>query len=175
MAVPPKVQEMRTITRYGKENGVEASGCCLVFNKNRNWLKEPDVSVSFRSMAKKGDEYLREQPVEADISDADLKDISLPLYQVAYVAYRDEYLAEDKCSIWLSNRNKQKFGIQLKPVGENPKWHQLRTRKLKEALIELMDKSNNISDEDREALEYIRYLFKDFAFRDEEEDRRAHV
>ena len=38
-----------------------------------------------------------------------------------------------------------------------------------------MDKSNNISDEDREALEYIRYLFKDFAFRDEEEFRLLKI
>ena len=170
-----RVNDLNQFRLYGKENGVEASGCCLVFNKDGNWLRDPDVSFSFRSMAEKGDEYSREQPIEADISDADLKYISLPLYQVAYVAYRDEYLAEDKCSIWLSNRNKQKFGIQLKPVGENPGWHQLRTRKLKEALIELMDKSNNISDEDREALEYIRYLFKDFAFRDEEEFRLLKI
>ena len=46
--------------------------------------------------------------------------------------------------------------------------------KLKEALEELIgffkDKSA-VSDEDKEALEYIRYLFKDFAFRDEEEFR----
>ena len=170
-----RVNDLNQFRLYGKENGVEASGCCLVFNKDGNWLRDPDVSFSFRSMAEKGDEYSREQPIEADISDADLKYISLPLYQVAYVAYRDEYLAKDKCSIWLSNRNKQKFGIQLKPVGENPEWHQLRTRKLKEALIELMDKSNNISDEDREALEYIRYLFKDFAFRDEEEFRLLKI
>lgn len=46
--------------------------------------------------------------------------------------------------------------------------------KLKEALEELIgffkDKSA-VSDDDKEALEYIRYLFKDFAFRDEEEFR----
>ena len=51
----------------------------------------------------------------------------------------------------------------------------MRIRKLKEALIELMDKSNDISDGDREALEYIRYLFKDFAFRDEEEFRLLKI
>ena len=169
-----RVNDLNQFRLYGKENGVEASGCCLVFNKDGNWLKEPDVSVSFRSMAKKGDEYSREQPVEADISDADLEDANLPLYQVAYIAYQDEYLAEDKCRIWLP-RNKQKFGIHLEPVGKNPGWHKLRIRKLKEALIELMDKSNDISDGDREALEYIRYLFKDFAFRDEEEFRLLKI
>ena len=125
-------------------------------------------------MAEKGDEYSREQSVEADISDADLEDANLPLYQVAYIAYQDEYLTENKCSIWLP-KNKQNFGIHLELVGENPEWHQLRIRKLKEALIELMDKSNDISDEDRKTLEYIRYLFKDFAFRDEEEFRLLKI
>ena len=170
-----RINDLNQFRLYGKENGVEASGCCLVFNKDGNWLKEPDVSVSFRSMAKKGDEYSREQPVEADISDADLEDANLPLYQVAYIAYKYEYLAEDKCRIWLPSEDDQKFGIQLEPVGKNPGWHKLRIRKLKEALIELMDKSNDISDEDRKSLEYIRYLFKDFAFRDEKEFRLLKI
>ena len=169
-----RVNDLNQFRLYGKENGVEASGCCLVFNKDGNWLREPDVSFSFRSMAEKGDEYSRKQPVEADISDADLEDANLPLYQVAYIAYKDEYLAEDKCRIWLP-KNKQNFGIHLEPVGENPEWHQLRIRKLKKALIELMNKSNDISDEDRKTLEYIRYLFKDFAFRDEEEFRLLKI
>ena len=122
----------------------------------------------------------------------------LPLYQVAYIAYKDEYIAEKKCGIWLSapnkafnlhqnlakenlgssirftlNTNISRFGIRLKPVG-NEEWHQFRLEKLKEALEELIgffkDKSA-VSDDDKEALEYIRYLFKDFAFRDEEEFR----
>ena len=169
-----RANDLNQFRLYGKENGVEASGCCLVFNKDGNWLREPDVSFSFRSMAEKGDEYSREQPVEADISDADLEDANLPLYQVAYIAYQDEYLAEDKCSIWLS-RNKQKFGIHLEPVGENPGWHQLRINKLEEALMKLIEKSNEINKEDRKALEYIRYLFKDFAFRDEEEFRLLKI
>ena len=38
-----------------------------------------------------------------------------------------------------------------------------------------MEKSNNLSDEDKKALEYIRYLFKDFAFRDEEEFRLLKI
>ena len=163
-----RVNDLNQFRLYGKENGVEASGCCLVFNKDGNWLREPDVSFSFRSMAEKGDEYSREQPVEADISDTDLEYANLPLYQVAYIAYKD------KCNIW-SSRNKQKFAIHLEPVGKNPGWHQLRIRKLKETLIELIDKSNDISDEDRKALKYIRYLFKDFAFRDEEEFRLLKI
>ncbi|WP_288922609.1 hypothetical protein [uncultured Ottowia sp.] len=180
-----RANDLNQFRLYGKENGVEASGCCLVFNKDGNWLKEPDVSVSFRSMAKKGDEYLREQPVEADISDADLEDANLPLYQVAYIAYKDKYLARDKCRIWLPSEDDQKFGIQLEPVGKNSSWYDFRIDELEKALKQLIDffkEKSNINDEDREALEYIRYpleyiryLFKDFAFRDEEEFRLLKI
>ena len=173
-----RINDLNQFRLYGKENGVEASGCCLVFNKDANWLKEPNVSVSFRSMAKKGDEYSREQPVEADISDADLEDANLPLYQVAYIAYKDEYLAGDKCRIWLPSEDDQKFGIQLEPVGKNSSWHDFRIDELEKALKQLIDffkEKSNINDEDREALEYIRYLFKDFAFRDEEEFRLLKI
>ena len=171
-----RVNDLNQFRLYGKENGVEASGCCLVFNKEGNWLKESDVSASFRSMVKKGgDGYSDEQLVEADIPNSDFEDDNLPLYQVAYIAYYDEYIAEEKCKKWLMNENNQKFGIRLKPVGKNPSWHQFRIDKLEEALIELMEKSNNISDEDKKALEYIRYLFKDFAFRDEEEFRLLKI
>ena len=171
-----RVNDLNQFRLYGKENGVEASGCCLVFNKEGNWLKESDVSASFRSMVKKGgDGYSDEQLVEADIPNSDFEDDNLPLYQVAYIAYQDEYIAEEKCGKWLLNKNNQSFGIRLKPIGKNPSWHQLRIDKLEEALIELMEKSNNISDEDKKALEYIRYLFKDFAFRDEEEFRLLKI
>ena len=171
-----RVNDLNQFRLYGKENGVEASGCCLVFNKEGNWLKESDVSASFRSMVKKGgDGYSDEQLVEADIPNSDFEDDNLPLYQVAYIAYQDEYIAEEKCGKWLLNKNNQSFGIRLKPVGKNPSWHQFRINKLEEALIELMEKSNNISDEDKKALEYVRYLFKDFAFRDEEEFRLLKI
>ena len=40
-----------------------------------------------------------------------------------------------------------------------------------EELIRFFKDKSAVSDEDKEALEYIRYLFKDFAFRDEEEFR----
>ena len=173
-----RVNDLNQFRLYGKENGVEASGCCLVFNKNGNWLKEPDVSVSFRSMAKKGDEYSREQSVEADISDADLEDANLPLYQVAYIAYQDEYLAEDKCKIWLPSEDDQKFGIQLEPVGKNSSWYGFRIGELEKALkqlIKFFKKKSNINNENRKTLEYIRYLFKDFAFRDEEEFRLLKI
>ena len=183
-----RVNDLNQFRLYGKENGVEASGCCLVFNKDGNWLREPDVSVSFRSMAKKEDEYSREQPVEADISDADLEDANLPLYQVAYIAYKDGYLAEDKCRIWLPSKDDKKFGIQLEPVGKNSSWHDFRIDELEKALKQLIDffkekpnindedsNDEDSNDEDRKALEYIRYLFKDFAFRDEEEFRLLKI
>ena len=44
-----RVNDLNQFRLYGKENGVEASGCCLVFNKSGDWLKEPDVSASFKS------------------------------------------------------------------------------------------------------------------------------
>ena len=190
-----RVNDLNQFRLYGKEGGVEASGCCLVFNKNGDWLKEVDVSAPFRSLFEMSDKD------SDDLKEADAPDDKyekLPLYQVAYIAYKDEYIAEKKCGIWLSAPNKafnlhqnlakensgssirftldaniNRFGIRLKPVG-NEDWHQFRLGKLKEALEELIgffkDKSA-VSDEDKEALEYIRYLFKDFAFRDEEEFR----
>ena len=167
-----RVNDLNQFRLYGKENGVEASGCCLVFNKSGDWLKEPDISASFRSFTNKQNKGFKES-IEADVAGSE--DENLPLYQVAYMAYHDEYIAEEKCGKWLLNKNKLKFGIRLKPVGKNPSWHQLRIDKLEKALMELMEKSNNISDEDKKALEYIRYLFKDFAFRDEEEFRLLKI
>ena len=165
-----RVNDLNQFRLYGKEGGVEASGCCLVFNKNGDWLKEVDVSVPFRSLSQKSGQDSDGLP-EAGFSDDKYE--KLPLYQVAYVAYKDEYIAEKKCGIWFPSQKEPKFGIRLKPVG-NEKWHQFRLEKLKEALEELIgffeDKSA-VSDDDKEALEYIRYLFKDFAFRDEEEFR----
>ena len=165
-----RVNDLNQFRLYGKEGGVEASGCCLVFNKNGDWLREADVSVPFRGLSEmsgQSSDDLR----EAIFSDNEYE--KLPLYQVAYIAYKDEYITEKKCGIWLLPQEKLKFGIRLKPVG-NEEWHQFRLEKLKEALEELIgffkDKSA-VSDDDKEALEYIRYLFKDFAFRDEEEFR----
>ena len=190
-----RVNDLNQFRLYGKEGGVEASGCCLVFNKNGDWLKESDISVPFRGLSEMSGQSSDDLP-EAVFSDNKYE--KLPLYQVAYIAYQDEYIADKKCEIWLSapnkafdlhqnlakenlgssirftlNSNISRFGIRLKPVG-NEEWHQFRLEKLKEALEELIgffkDKSA-VSDDDKEALEYIRYLFKDFAFRDEEEFR----
>ena len=165
-----RVNDLNQFRLYGKEDGVEASGCCLVFNKNGDWLREADVSVPFRSLSQKSGQDSDGLPETGFSGDGYEK---LPLYQVAYIAYKDEYIAEKKCGIWFPSQKEPKFGIRLKPVG-NEEWHQIRLGKLKEALEELVrffeDKSD-VSDDDKEALEYIRYLFKDFAFRDEEEFR----
>ena len=166
-----RVNDLNQFRLYGKENGVEASGCCLVFNKSGDWLKEPDVSASFKSFANKQNEGFKE-PIEVDV--AGLEDENLPLYQVAYIAYSDEYIAKEKCTIWLPDARRPKFGIRLKPVGKNLKWHKFRIKELKAALWKLMNLSK-IKNEDKKALEYIRYLFKDFAFRDEEEFRLLKI
>ena len=163
-----RVNDLNQFRLYGKEDGVEASGCCLVFNKNRDWLKEPDISAPFRSFLKNLDENSAEFK-ETDISNVEYE--KLPLYQVAYIAYKDEYIAKEKCEIWLDNF---KFGICLKSVDKDSEWHKYRIKKLKEALqqlIKFFKKKANVNDENKNALEYIRYLFKDFAFRDEEEFR----
>ena len=163
-----RVNDLNQFRLYGKEDGVEASGCCLVFNKNGDWLKEPDISAPFRSFIKNQDEN------SATFKKADLSNVeceNLPLYQVAYIAYKDDYITKEKCGIWL---NDSKFGIRLKPIGENKDWHAFRIQKLENALKQLInffqDKAN-VNDKNKNALEYIRYLFKDFAFRDEEEFR----
>ena len=163
-----RVNDLNQFRLYGKEDGVEASGCCLVFNKNRDWLKEPDISAPFRSFLKNLDENSAEFK-ETDISNVEYE--KLPLYQVAYIAYKDEYITKEKCEIWLDNL---KFGICLKPIGENNDWHNFRLNQLKEALQELVGffkEKEHVNDKNKNALEYIRYLFKDFAFRDEEEFR----
>ena len=163
-----RVNDLNQFRLYGKEDGVEASGCCLVFNKNGDWLKVPDISAPFRSITKNQDENLAEFK-GANISNVEYE--KLPLYQVAYIAYKDEYIAEEKCEIWLDNF---KFGICLKSVDKNSEWHKYRIKKLKEALqqlIKFFKRKANVNDENKNALEYIRYLFKDFAFRDEEEFR----
>ena len=165
-----RVNDLNQFRLYGKEDGVEASGCCLVFNKNGDWLKEVDVSVPFRSLSQKSGQDSDGLPETGFSGDGYEK---LPLYQVAYIAYKDEYIAEKKCGIWFPSQKEPKFGIRLKPVG-NEKWHQFRLEKLKEALealIGFFEDKSAVSDDDKEALEYIRYLFKDFAFRDEEEFR----
>ncbi|CEN39005.1 conserved hypothetical protein [Capnocytophaga canimorsus] len=113
-------------------------------------------------------------PNEEDKSDESLK--KKPLYQVAYIAYLDEYIKESKCEIKLPIDN-PKFGVLLNNISDNKKWHEVRKKKLEKALVNLMEyfKAESVSEEDRNKLEYIRYLFKDFAFRDEEEFRLMQI
>ena len=167
-----RVNDLNQFRLYGKENGVEASGCCLVFNKTGKWLKDSNVLESFRRLTDKSDET-----PEKSAEESDPLDVNLPLYQVVYITYKDEYIAKEKCSIWLQNKNNSKFGIRLKYF-VNKDWHECRIHKLEDALNQLINifkGKANINDEDRKALEYIRYLFKDFAFRDEEEFRLLKI
>lgn len=106
-----RINDLNQFRLYGKENGVEASGCCLVFNKNGNWLRDPDASSSFCGMAKEEDGHSREQLTGVDIFDADLENTNLPLYQVAYIAYYDEYIVKDKCIIWFPDKKDQNLAF----------------------------------------------------------------
>ena len=65
-----RVNDLNQFRLYGKEDGVEASGCCLVFNKNRDWLKEPDISAPFRDLIKNLDKNAAEFK-EANISNVE--------------------------------------------------------------------------------------------------------
>ena len=94
-----RINDLNQFRLYGKEGGVEASGCCLVFNKNGDWLKESDVSAPFRSLSEMSGQNSDDLPKVDEYE-------KLPLYQVAYVAYKDEYIAEKKCGIWLLPQEK---------------------------------------------------------------------
>ncbi|QLB20751.1 hypothetical protein A6B43_04040 [Vespertiliibacter pulmonis] len=160
-----RINDLNQFRLYGKENQIEASGCCLIFNKKRNWLKQPDIRQSF-SFSERDTELQTES-----ISDTISKNYpKLPLYQVAYLTYMDSYIDERKCTKF----NNTNFAFCLHQVGNNSKWHKKREKELKKALNNLKEKIKSIdkfTPEQEADLEYIRYLFKDFAFRDEEEFR----
>ena len=171
-----RINDLNQFRLYGKEDGVEASGCCLVFNKNGKWLEEPNMISSYRFGESENSEL--ETKLNASLANETDKQVKdLPLYQVAYIAYEDEYISGNKCDFWISLANGKRFGIQLKNFGDNPEWHAMRLNKLQEALRALIEyfSEKTASAEDRKALEYIRYLFKDFAFRDEEEFRLLKI
>lgn len=167
-----RVNDLNQFRLYGKEDGIEASGCCLVFNKKGNWLKEPDIFSSFLGISENGELSLGGEyylPIENE---------KLPLYQVAYIAYKDEYIADENLDIWLTGKNNTKFGIRLKSVGTNKNWQNFRIQELEKALhklIKYFENKTTIKDDEKTALECIRYLFKDFAFRDEEEFRLLKI
>ncbi|QIM65799.1 hypothetical protein A4G17_01815 [Frederiksenia canicola] len=156
-----RVNDLNQFRLYGKEDGVEASGCCLVFNKNRKWLKQIDIAKSFSSMK-------NEREIGSPISSSE-KHYSL--YQIAYIAYLDDYIDRNKCEI-ITTKPDEKFAIYLPKVGNSDEWHRIRVEKLKKALKDLREEISKTNNEiEKQDLEYIRYLFKDFAFRDEEEFR----
>ena len=168
-----RVNDLNQFRLYGKEDGVEASGCCLVFNKKGNWLKEPNISSSFIGIIGKPT-----SPLNAEQIAPPIKNENLPLYQVAYIAYKDEYISDENFDIWLPDKNNLKFGIRLKLVGTNKNWQNFRIQELEKALHKLIKYFGNkttIEDDEKTALECIRYLFKDFAFRDEEEFRLLKI
>ncbi|CEN39009.1 conserved hypothetical protein [Capnocytophaga canimorsus] len=45
-----RINDLNQFRLYGKEDGVEASGCCLVFNKKGNWLQDTDIASSYRPL-----------------------------------------------------------------------------------------------------------------------------
>ncbi|OSI16748.1 hypothetical protein BV912_11360 [Neisseria dumasiana] len=172
-----RVNDLNQFRLYGKVNNIEASGCCLVFNKRGNWVKEPDISVSYQRLNDKNS--LDNQETIKDTAAIQRPSEDLPLYQVAYIFYRDEYTEQDKYNV-LPKRG-EKFGICLKPISDNTKWHEVRQKQFKNALTALHkhfqqnNKTAKQQQTNQSALEYIRYLFKDYAFRDEEEFRLLQI
>ena len=169
-----RVNDLNQFRLYGKVGNVEASGCCLVFNKRGNWIREPDLDASFRRLNDQDGftgsvvkETTAQRPSE-----------NLPLYQIAYIFYRDEYTQNDEYDVMSDNPN---FGVRLKPISDNQAWHEVRKAQFQTALIGLCDyfkdtkQNREESQENKAALEYIRYLFKDHAFRDEEEFRLLQI
>ena len=169
-----RVNDLNQFRLYGKVGNVEASGCCLVFNRRGNWIREPDLDASFRRLNDQDGftgsvvkETTAQRPSE-----------NLPLYQIAYIFYRDEYTQDKEYDVMFDNPN---FGVRLKPISDNQDWHEVRKAQFQTALIGLCDyfkdtkQNREESQENKAALEYIRYLFKDHAFRDEEEFRLLQI
>lgn len=169
-----RVNDLNQFRLYGKVGNVEASGCCLVFNRRGNWIREPDLEASFHRLNDQDGftgsvvkETTAQRPSE-----------NLPLYQIAYIFYRDEYTQDKEYDVM---DGKTDFGIRLKPISDNLDWHEVRKQQLQMALKGLCeywkdtDQSKEEFQENKAALEYIRYLFKDHAFRDEEEFRLLQI
>ena len=170
-----RVNDLNQFRLYGKVDNVEASGCCLVFNRRGNWIREPDIDASYRRLNEQG--LMTGNDMET-AAKAQRPSENLPLYQIAYIFYRDEYTQDKEYDVMFDNPN---FGVRLKPISDNSKWHTVRKRQLKKALNALCrywknaDRKKEEFQENKAALEYIRYLFKDHAFRDEEEFRLLQI
>ncbi|UOO84691.1 tetratricopeptide repeat protein [Neisseria dumasiana] len=199
-----RVNDLNQFRLYGKVNDIEASGCCLVFNKRGNWVKEPDISASYPRLNDKNS--FDNQETIKDTTTTQRPSEDLPLYQVAYIFYRDEYTKQDEYDVFgdIPEEKKPSFGIRLKPISNDKEWHNERKKQFEKALSSLFDyfnpntiqandekQTNDEKEEqqivsayekteeqkqaDQYALEYIRYLFKDYAFRDEEEFRLLQI
>ena len=170
-----RVNDLNQFRLYGKVGNVEASGCCLVFNRRGNWIREPDIDASYRRLNEQG--LMTGNDMET-AAKAQRPSENLPLYQIAYIFYRDEYTQDKEYDVMGGDTN---FGVRLKPISNNSKWHTVRKRQLKKTLNALCrywknaDRKKEEFQENKAALEYIRYLFKDHAFRDEEEFRLLQI
>ena len=170
-----RVNDLNQFRLYGKVGNVEASGCCLVFNRRGNWIREPDIDASYRRLSEQG--FMAGNDMET-AAKAQRPSENLPLYQIAYIFYRDEYTQDKEYDVM---DGKTDFGIRLKPISENLDWHEVRKQQLQMVLKGLCgywkdtDQSKEEFQENKAALEYIRYLFKDHAFRDEEEFRLLQI
>ena len=170
-----RVNDLNQFRLYGKVGNVEASGCCLVFNRRGNWIREPDIDASYRRLNEQG--LMTGNDMET-AAKAQRPSENLPLYQIAYIFYRDEYTQDKEYDVMGGDTN---FGVRLKPISNNSKWHTVRKRQLKKTLNALCrywknaDRKKEEFQENKAALEYIRYLFKDYAFRDEEEFRLLQI
>ncbi|EKB59325.1 tetratricopeptide repeat protein [Bergeyella zoohelcum] len=147
-----RINDLNQFRLYGKEDGVESSGCCLVFNNLGN--KNNYFNLKTQSFE-----------IENKLND--------PLYQVAYIVYYDQYTEENELMIPLDDKER-KFGVYLKPLRGNitSLWHQKKLEKLSNNLNKLKNECKDKSiDNIKDIIEYIRYLFKNFAFKDEDEIR----
>lgn len=181
-----RVGDLNQFRLYGKEDNVEASGCCLVFNKSREWLQHIELSPTnyFSSSvhASNGDEVIVEnylmdyQGVTSAL--VGRRPVNLPpLYQVVYMTAFDEYLSAKDYDFNLKGNNEQSYCVLLKPVGNFLKWNKVRLDALRHSLEKLASyfQTKRATPEDIEMLEYIRYLFKDFSFKDEDEFRALQM
>ncbi|TCJ96247.1 Sel1 repeat-containing protein [Volucribacter psittacicida] len=192
-----RVNDLNQFRLYGKEDNIEASGCCLVFDKKPFWIIYQDVNKSIPPSiphTRKDNDvsnintFSFNNSTNIDKNDFNNQNKYLPIYQVAYIAYLDEYnkyhnfnfklpLPNDNEDKSLKNKDKLlsnenfKFGIYFSDIYNSKYLNDKRKKKFKSALNKLIKENiKNIND-----LEYIRYLFKDYAFRDEDEFRLLKV
>ncbi|MDG6896019.1 tetratricopeptide repeat protein [Volucribacter amazonae] len=176
-----RVNDLNQFRLYGKEDNIEASGCCLVFDKKAFWRNKPNINNSFSISNKVKDltsdiNNFKQLTISIN-QDINYKreNIYLPIYQVAYIAYLDNYNNNNDFETKISDTKNREFGIYISDIYNNDKYEFLngyRKNEFQKAINDLL-KKENITDIDN--LEYIRYLFKDYAFKDEDEFRLLKV